>query len=271
MQSSRRKSIAYGRYESAYTDAEPVRQHLLWLMTMGLGMNRIAILSDVNHRTITQLVKGRSELEILKGRPAVLNRVYKSNAVKIMAVKPDFYGLSERTQISSTGFVRRVQALNCLGYTNTMLSEMLGYSGASLYTMVKQKKVTLVNHRRMMVLYDQLSITPYKPKDKDEAILVDRFRKRMLKSGFMPPMAWDDIDHQDRIISPEPLTFNDLLHDLMLGTSKVAIPVSLRPQFYVALRKHGWSTRQIADALDVSTDAVTVWFTRHNPKLAETD
>lgn len=271
MQSTRRKSIAYGRYQNAYTDAEPVRQHLLWLMTMGLGMNRIAILSGVNHRTITQIIKGRSELEILKGRPAVLTRIYKTNAIRIMAVKPDFHGLSKSTQISSLGFIRRVQALNCIGYTIPMLSEMLGYAGSSIYPMMKNKKITLANHERMVELYDRLSLTPWTPKDPQEAIETDKYRKRMLNRGYLPPMAWDDIDHQDRIISPDPLTFDDLFHDVMLGTSKVAVPESLRPQFYVALKKQGWNMQQTADALGVTRDAVNHWFLRRGIKAPRTD
>jgi len=269
-QTARRKEIAYGRYENALVDAEPVREHMAMLMSFGIGINRIAKMAGVSHQTVYPLVYGRTSYDIKNGKAPSTTRIKRESAERILALKPTIADLPDIMQISNRGFVRRVQALNCLGYSTREIGSLLGFSSTSqVYRMMKSSRILVVNHRAMDDLYQRLEFKPAVAVDNKHATRIRKTQDHAKAHGFIPPAGWDDIDYQAEIVAPDPLDFDTLLTELLINPKSVHVPKSLRSQFYVALRERGWSDGDIADALGIAKSTVYVWFKRNNPAMME--
>jgi transposase len=269
-QTARRKQIAYGRYQNALVDAEPVREHMAMLMSYGIGINRIAKMAGVSHQTVYPLMYGRSSYDIQRGKAPSTTRIKRESAERLLALKPAIADLPDIMQISNRGFVRRVQALNCLGYTTREIGSLLGFKGTSqVYRMIKGNRILVVNHRAMCDLYQRLEFKPAVATNAKHATRIAKTKAHAEANGFIPPAGWDDIDYQAEVVAPDPLDFDTLLAELLINPKSVQIPRSLRGQFYVALRERGWNDGEIADAIGIAKSTVYVWFKRNKPALME--
>jgi transposase len=100
-------------------------------------------------------------------------------------------------ELSPIGTVRRVHALVALGHTMSSLAERLGVTQQSVNNLAKipQAYVRRSTAERIAALYDELSMhlpdesTPTGRKNAYYARTVAR------KRGWLPPLAWDDIDN----------------------------------------------------------------------------
>lgn len=269
-QTARRKQIAYGRYQNALVEAEPVREHMAMLMSYGIGINRIAKMAGVSHQTVYPLMYGRSSYDIKRGKAPSTTRIRRESADKILALKPEIADLPDIMQISNRGFVRRVQALNCLGYTTREIGGFLGFKSTSqVYRMMQSNRILVANHRAISSLYERLEFKPAVASDAKHATRIAKTKAHAEANRFIPPAGWDDIDYQAEIVAPDPLDFDTLLAELLINPKSVQIPKTLRPQFYLALRERGWGDGEIADALGIAKSTVYVWFRRNNPALME--
>lgn len=85
---------------------------------------------------------------------------------------------------------RRIQALQAIGWRYVDIDQQLGRhptaTGATWsHTIMRRKRIHISHAREMAAVYDALSMT-LGPSD--------RTRRRALRSGWLPPLAWDDID-----------------------------------------------------------------------------
>lgn len=98
--------------------------------------------------------------------------------------------------IPALGVQRRIQALMCLGWTSTDIANEcgLGNRNGVLRVLHGQKGkpcrwVERKTYRRFAEVYERLSMTlpdPTPPRARTKSIAARR--------GYMPPLAWDDID-----------------------------------------------------------------------------
>ena len=89
--------------------------------------------------------------------------------------------------VDATGTVRRLQALNALGWTNSDIAQRMGITGfrpGESVTRFKQKtRVRTTTAELVARVYDELSMTPGPS---------EITRKRALQAGWLPPLAYDD-------------------------------------------------------------------------------
>ncbi|HOW94059.1 MAG TPA: hypothetical protein PLF91_06175 [Mycolicibacterium fallax] len=181
---------AYGRWETLYTDAEPVRTHVRNLQAVGLGLRRIAELAGVHRSQLTSLLNGRPHRGTGPSR-----QVNRDLAAKILAVPvPDIPHrlAADRHRIPGIGTTRRLQALVAFGYTQSDLCSRLGMSatnGTCLFSGTRGL-VTATTARKIEALFDALQLIPGPS---------DRARQRAARRGWAPPLAWDEdtIDNPD--------------------------------------------------------------------------
>ena len=104
--------------------------------------------------------------------------------------------------IDSTGTVRRLRALYAIGWTSSDIAPMLGCTPARVGHLISGKRVTVHRHTASRVdsVYRQLCMTV--PQDPD--VLAPRMtrtrarqRRQSAAKGWVPPLAWDDIDDPD--------------------------------------------------------------------------
>lgn len=195
----RRKQIAYGRYNSGYTNAEPARKHVAYLKANGVSNKRLAALTGINITTIRTLTNGNRSRGT---KPPT--RILERNANKILAIQPTFNNVHPLRTIDATGTQRRIKALVSIGHTQADLSRRLGAKRkTAVEALLKQRTVTKAKHEQVKALYDELwdqvpaAITRAERSNKTRAIKTARAR------GWLPPMAWDE----DRMDDPKHLGY----------------------------------------------------------------
>lgn len=235
----RDRLIAYGRWESVYTDAAPARAHVLQLRAAGMGSRRISELSSVNRSQIETLLNGRPERGTGPSR-----KVHRDLAAKLLAVpvpEAPHRGVAARARIPAVGTTRRLQALVAFGWSQSYLCARLGITdsnGTCLFT-GKRTSVTAATARKVEALFAELQLTPGTNQ---------RARTRGLRRGWAPPLAWDDDTIDDPAAVPDSgehqsVSWADRYHELRdLGFSDVDImrKWNAKPQSFITqLRRYG--------------------------------
>lgn len=85
------------------------------------------------------------------------------------------------------GTIRRIRALNRLGWSSYALSARLGKAPCYVHSIVRKQQVTRRTAAVIRRLYDELSMTI--PPETASTI---RTRNHAIRSGWLPPLAWDD-------------------------------------------------------------------------------
>lgn len=179
----RRRDTAYGRWQSTYVDAGPVRAHLEALRAAGLGTRRISALCGVDRKIIRWVATGRSE----RGTPPSAT-ICRANAAKILAVPvPDIahHMVAGRVSVDAVGTIRRLQALVAFGYPRAALAARLGITGSNATGLFKAEtgRVLADTARRVAVLFDELQFTPGPS---------SRARNEGRRKGWLLPFEWDE-------------------------------------------------------------------------------
>jgi len=188
---------AYGRWQP-YTDAGPVRDHLLALSSVGIGWKRAAELSGVSTGAVSKLLFGGP------GNRAPAKRVRPETAAAILAVPAAPSSLSAGSLVSAAGTRRRLQALVAIGWPQSQLAARLGVQPGNLGSMLAREHVRAGTARAVEILYDQLWSHPPSETDHRSRISASRARSYAQARGWPPPMAWDDDLIDDPAATPEP-------------------------------------------------------------------
>jgi transcriptional regulator with XRE-family HTH domain len=242
----RSRMNAYGRWETGYTNAEPVRAHIQALRDAGVGSRKVHELSGVSRTTITALMTGRP----FRGT-GPSSQVYKSTAEKLLAIPVPlgYEGRALGANIDATGTIRRLRALVAIGYAQNDIAKRMGWSAtnASKLFIGSQTRVTTATARVVAELFDALSMTPGPS---------DRARNHARKHGWAPPLAWDD----DAIDNPAATAD--------LGTRQ---PISFGER-YLELRELGFNDLQILGKLKIKPESLHRQILRYgltvSPELA---
>lgn len=226
-----RKLRAYNRLDGMRVDAEPVKQHLDYLLAHGIGTPQIAKLTGVSSRTLQGIRQQR--------HPKMQKRL----VAAVLGVRPCIENMAPGAFIPARGARRRIQALVAVGWTQTAIADMLGQPIQAvnhILRMPEDMKITVRTHREVADLYEKVShLVPAN----DGAARYGYIRAVRMgqREGWVPPLAWDDID-----TDPKPPTPPAIEHTV--------IPVN----------------RDLADMMTIAAREVAVkrlWECRHSDPL----
>lgn len=148
--------------------------------------------------------------------------------------------------VSSMGTLRRLEALRALGYSIMTISRECGISEKTLRNpWYRGTTVHRTTAEAVAAVYDRLHmIVPEGPYAKRE-------RRAAARRGFVPPLAWDDIDDPDET------------------PAATYTPLTYRPNTELLAEWHhlrglGVSTHQICKQLGVTYDAIEKALTRQD-------
>ena len=96
--------------------------------------------------------------------------------------------------VPSLGTRRRVEALACLGWTSYDISSRLGHGREWLRQVLLCDVIHRRTAERIASVYDELCMTQPPVDTPMRQRMVTRTLRRAERSGFAPPLAWDDID-----------------------------------------------------------------------------
>lgn len=114
---------------------------------------------------------------------------------QMVSVKRHRLGMSD-SLVDARPTIRRLQALAALGYTNAEMAEALGkqdqwFTNRMRYPTLRGSSAKIVHD-----LYERWSMTI--PRD---SVAAKRARMRAARKGWVPPLAWDDIDNLNEVPS----------------------------------------------------------------------
>ncbi|MEV6833552.1 hypothetical protein AB0N17_03315 [Streptomyces sp. NPDC051133] len=188
----RDRLLAYGRWQP-YVDAAPVRAHIRYLQSCGMGLRALAAAADVDRKRLQAILSGRPERGTgpqEKVRPAL--------AAAVLGVEPTLETLAPSTLISPIGTRRRVQALVAAGWPQQYLAVYLGLSPSNFGAMLDREHVLVRRALAVRAMYDALWKTD--PANHGAtAAGITRARKHAAEHRWAPVGAWDD----DRLDDPE--------------------------------------------------------------------
>lgn len=94
--------------------------------------------------------------------------------------------------VSPIGTQRRIEALLALGWTARDISERCGRGTEWARMVSRSERVTSHTATIVAKVYDDLCMTV-----PDDAYYYRRNRRRAARKGYLPPLAWDNIDDPD--------------------------------------------------------------------------
>ncbi|RFU20592.1 helix-turn-helix domain-containing protein [Geodermatophilus marinus] len=186
------RAQTFGRWRP-FVDAAPVREHLRALRAAGIGVEQIAMLAGLSTSHVRELANpGRD------GNPGI-RRVRPETAHQVLRVRVDEANRAPRSHVGATGTRRRLQALIAIGWPHDELAARLGRNSAGLRRSMLSDAVTARTAQDVTALYEQLwNLRPPHSTD-DQRAAADAARAFAAERGWLPPLAWDDID-----TDPEP-------------------------------------------------------------------
>lgn len=175
----------YGRWQP-YVDGRPVREHIAALRRAGIGVERIARLAGLSVSHIRQLAGNGP------GKPP--QRVRPGTAARVLAIGIQSTSRAPRSRVDATGTRRRLQALLAVGWPLKLLAHQLGCRPNSLERSMATESVTARTAHDVARLYEQLWNARPPQATSDQRAAADAAQAHAAAQGWMPPLAWDDID-----------------------------------------------------------------------------
>ncbi|MFF9240059.1 hypothetical protein ACF1AL_14665 [Streptomyces sp. NPDC014801] len=191
----RRRLIGYGQWQP-FTDAAPVREHVLAIKATGMGLASIAKHTGVNRGSLDHLLYGSHPVP-----PAA--RIRTENAQALLAYWPTLDDYEDHNTIDGTGTRRRMQALGAAGWTAQAIHQQI--DGAHKQTLERLSSCTKVTARLARVVRDFYNEYSAKnPEDYGvERWIADRARAHAAKRDWAPAIAWNDDTIDDPDAAPD--------------------------------------------------------------------
>ena len=196
---NRKRAQLYGRWTPPdVVDADIVRRRIEQLTAFGIGINRIGRIA--RFPMIHRVVYGYTDDH---GRRVTMRTVAGPKARRLLAIRPTLDLIADGARIPARGTHRRLQALVAHGWTELELSRRLEVSTNEVNRVLHADLVTGRTHRAIAELFDNL--WDVQPPTATPAQRGNRARARNLaaRRGWVPALAWDDIDFDDGPALPE--------------------------------------------------------------------
>nr|WP_243851376.1 helix-turn-helix domain containing protein [Modestobacter marinus] len=174
---------AYGRWQPL-VPAGPVHEHLVALRAAGIGVERIAMLTDMSVSHVRELASPR------RGD----RRIRPDNATRILRITIADADRAPRSRVDAAGTRRRLEALVAIGWSLELLAVELARRPGSLRRSLTSSSVTVRTARDIATLYERLSSTPPPQCTDEQRVAADTARAHAVANNWQPPLAWDDID-----------------------------------------------------------------------------
>lgn len=165
-----------------WQEAEPVREHILTLRAAGVAWKAIADRAGVGVQNLIRACK--------PGRV----RVRAEFARKVLAVQIHPDELPGWRKVDSTGTRRRLQALIYEGWSAVHIAEHAGLDRSTVFWVLRRTKVQASTARAVRQVFEQLAHQSPPASNRWERSAVTRNRRNAIERGWVPALAWDDID-----------------------------------------------------------------------------
>jgi DNA-binding CsgD family transcriptional regulator len=247
----------FGRWEP-YVDAGPTRAHIETLRAAGIGVDQIAKLTALSSSHVRGLIYPSST-----GKPP-FQKVRRETADRILAVPVDDSSRAANSHVDSTATRRRLQALVAVGWAQAWLARELRRSPANLRRSMTSDTVTARTAQLVNDMYERLWDAPPPQQTTAQRKASDAARALAAQQGWLPPLAWDDIDDDPDPDPDQPDTSStdDDLDEIAIeraiaGDTRVRLTYGEQIEVVRRMSERGRSIRTIADLLSTSKRTVS--------------
>ncbi|WP_020135106.1 hypothetical protein [Streptomyces sp. 351MFTsu5.1] len=187
----RRRLIGYGQWQP-WSDAQPVREHVLAIKASGMGLAGIVKHTDVSIGSLEHLLYGND------GYPPAV-KIRTESAQALLAYWPSLDDYEDGAIVDGTGTRRRMQALAVAGWPSKSVHRRVNVGGAQTFERLRYRtKVTARLARAVRDFYDEVSAKTAEDYGV-EPWCAARCRTYAAKHQWAGPEAWDSdtIDDPD--------------------------------------------------------------------------
>lgn len=216
-----KKLVAYGRPTGTMTDARPVQVHLGELVMAGMTPSAIAASAGIDLSTVRNIMHRRIP------RKRANFRVFAATAEKLLAVTSDLTTVPDGHWVESRGARRRLQALGAKGWAIQYLADRSDLDRHKLDRVLTSPRVLSSTNRAITALFDALwDKEPPTDTPTQRAVRTVTIRRAQVE-GWLPALAWDDIDLDDAPadVSSETVLFDEVAVELALQGERVQLNV----------------------------------------------
>jgi DNA-binding CsgD family transcriptional regulator len=246
----------FGRWEP-YLDSGPTRAHIEDLRAAGIGVDQVAKLAGLSSSHVRGLIYPSST-----GRPPY-QRVRRETAERILAVPVDDSSRAANSHVDATGTRRRLQALIAVGWAQAWLARELHRSPANFRRSMIADTVTARTAQLVNEMYERLWDAPPPQHTTGQRNASDAARAHAVLHGWLPPLAWDDIDTDPDPDPNHPDTSSDddldevAIERAIAGDAQVRLTYPEQIEVVRRMSERGRSIRTIADLLSTSKRTVS--------------
>ncbi len=251
---------AYGRFDTGLVDVVPVREHMLMLGEFGLGYKRVAELAGIGITAARTVLWGRQD----PGRVGEMQkRIKRETAAAILRVRPMIEHLADGQIVPARGVQRRLQALVARGWSMSKLARRLDMEVSNFSSLIRRDHAKVSTYRAVHDLYEELwDQNPPEDTHRDK-IAASGARNYARKHGWVPPLAWDDIDtdpHPPQVDEDVVVEWRDLVDhaavELAIAGERVRLSPASRREAIARLHVRRWSHGRIAEQLHCAAGTV---------------
>ncbi|WP_448812079.1 hypothetical protein [Agromyces bauzanensis] len=236
-----------------FVDPEPVRAHILALEAGGMSPEAISALASCHEMTIRRIATGA-------GVGALSTPVHRQTAERILLIPIELTAMQTASQRPSRGARRRIQALGAMGWSITLLAWALKVPEHSLEAVLSAPLISIRKDDAIREVFRQLWDKPAPERTAEEQLLKICALARAEAEGWLSPLAWDDIDNDDRPAEtprPDPNLIDDVAVHLAITGDRIKLNRLELDRAIKLLRDEGCSSTEIAARLRISVS--TAW------------
>ncbi len=227
----------------------------MMLAEYGMGYKRIAALAGIGVTPARNIIWGRQDPGPRNGE--LQKHVKRETAEALLSVRPNLDNLAGGARIPARGTHRRVQALVCLGWSQSKLCQRVGIERANWFSMMHRDEVTVRVHRAVAVLFDELWNQQPPRAEWRNKIAYARTIGYAKKHRWLPPMAWDDIDLDEVPPVPDEVGgVDEMAIELAIAGEPINLSPEERREAVRRLHRERWSDASTAAALHCSVRTV---------------
>lgn len=235
-----------GRPGIGQVPAGQVADHIRALEAAGIPAAHIPVLSFQPPAEVRRILSGAQ-------------RTQRSVALAVLAVRPAYEGLPDRTRVTAIGTRRRIQALIAHGWKMADIAGWLNIQPQQLSLFLRPDTVTVTarQHREVRAVFDARAMLI--PHARSAASL-----RRAGEEGWVGALAWDDIDFDPAppaITGPDEELEDDgfvdeIAVELALAGEHVRLTGPERRVVVARAHARDWSDQKIAQTTGISDQTV---------------
>ncbi|GAA4492399.1 hypothetical protein GCM10023171_37450 [Microbacterium panaciterrae] len=190
-----RRTAAYGLPTSDFVSAQPAQTHIEDLITAGFTPALIAAMSDTSREGVNRIMRGHNSRRGTRRNSTVLIR--RTTAERILAIAPDLRDIPAGHWISGRGVRRRIEALGTRGWSVEAIRRHAHIGPRPLSGALAGQNVLSEIHTTIAAVYEELWDQHPPIETYGQRLSYGSTIARASRNGWLPPLAWDDIDTDD--------------------------------------------------------------------------